>query len=99
MKREVKIIEAIRIKISLDKTNPLIWRELLVSRDITFYKLHHAVQIAMGWTNSHLFEFDTFGSAFLQPERMIIGIHQFIAILTFIKFYDSSKVFSFTVKQ
>lgn len=57
MKREVKIIEAIRIKISLDKTNPLIWRELLVARDITFYKFHHAIQIAMGWTNSHLFEF------------------------------------------
>jgi len=57
MKREVKIIEAIRIKISLDKTNPLIRRELLVHRDITFYKLHHTIQIAMGWTNSHLFEF------------------------------------------
>ena len=57
MKREAKIIEAIRIKISLDKTIPLIWRELLVPRDITFYKLHHAIQIAMGWTNSHLFEF------------------------------------------
>lgn len=57
MRREVKIIEAIRIKISLDKINPLIWRELLVPRDITFYKLHHAIQIAMGWTNSHLFEF------------------------------------------
>ena len=57
MKREAKIIEAIRIKISLDKTIPLIWRELLVPIDITFYKLHHAIQIAMGWTNSHLFEF------------------------------------------
>ena len=57
MKHEAKIIEALRIKISLNKTNPLIWRELLVSRDITFYRLHHAIQIAMGWTNSHLFEF------------------------------------------
>ena len=55
MKRDVKIIEAIRIKVSLDKTNPLIWRELLVPRDITFNKLHHTIQIAMGWTNSHLF--------------------------------------------
>jgi hypothetical protein len=57
MKREADIIQAIRIKIILDRTNPLIWRELLVPKDITFYKLHHAIQIAMGWTNSHLFEF------------------------------------------
>jgi hypothetical protein len=57
MKHELKIVEAIRIKISLDKSNPQIWRHLLVSRDITFYKLHHTIQLAMGWTNSHLFEF------------------------------------------
>lgn len=57
MKPEVKIIEAIRIKISLDTTNPLIWRELLVPVDITFYKLHHSIQLAMGWKNAHLFEF------------------------------------------
>ncbi|MEO7524417.1 MAG: plasmid pRiA4b ORF-3 family protein [Ferruginibacter sp.] len=57
MKPEVKVIEAIQIKIILNRTNPLIWRELLVPRDITFYKLHHTIQIAMGWTNSHLFEF------------------------------------------
>ena len=57
MKPEEKVIEAIQIKIILDRTNPLIWRELLVARDITFYKLHQTIQIAMGWTNSHLFEF------------------------------------------
>ncbi len=57
MKPEEKVIEAIQIKIILDRTNPLIWRELLVATDITFYKLHHTIQIAMGWTNSHLFEF------------------------------------------
>jgi hypothetical protein len=57
MKPEATVILAIRIKISLDRTNPLIWRELLVPSDITFYTLHHVIQIAMGWTNSHLFEF------------------------------------------
>jgi hypothetical protein len=57
MRSEVRYIEAIQIKISLDKTNPLIWRELLVPRDITFYKLHHVIQLTMSWTNAHLFEF------------------------------------------
>lgn len=57
MQPEANQIEAIRIKVILDKTNPQIWRELLVPKDITFYKLHHTIQIAMGWKNSHLFEF------------------------------------------
>lgn len=61
MKPEVKKNEAIRIKISLDNTNPLIWRELIVPADITFYKLHHVIQLAMGWKNAHLFEFNMEG--------------------------------------
>ena len=51
------MMEAIQIRINLDDTNPLIWRHILVSKNISFYKLHHTIQIAMGWTNSHLFEF------------------------------------------
>ena len=51
------MVDAIQIKISLDKTSPMIWREVLVPKDISFYKFHHVIQIAMGWTNSHLFEF------------------------------------------
>ena len=51
------MIEAIHIKISLDETSPSIWREVLVPKDISFYKLHHVIQLTMGWTNSHLFEF------------------------------------------
>ena len=51
------MIEAIKIRVNLDESDPLIWRELLVAKDISFYILHHTIQIAMGWTNSHLFEF------------------------------------------
>ncbi|MDB5152199.1 MAG: plasmid pRiA4b family protein [Mucilaginibacter sp.] len=49
--------EAIQIKISLDNTSPVIWREILVPKNYNFYKLHHCIQVAMGWTTSHLFEF------------------------------------------
>lgn len=49
------------IKISLNKTNPLIWREMLVPDNYTFYQLHHTLQIVMGWTCSHLFEFNIEG--------------------------------------
>jgi Plasmid pRiA4b ORF-3-like protein len=57
------MVEVIHLKISLDKTNPSIWREVIVPKDISFYKLHHVLQIAMGWTTSHLFEFVIEGSS------------------------------------
>ena len=45
------------LKITLNETNPVIWRRVLVPASVTFFDLHHVFQISMGWTNSHLFEF------------------------------------------
>jgi hypothetical protein len=51
-------VEAIiRLKITLNKTNPAIWRSVLVQGSVKFFDLHHIFQISMGWKNSHLFEF------------------------------------------
>lgn len=49
--------ETISLKITLNKTNPSIWRTVLVPSSVTFFDLHHIIQISMGWKNSHLFEF------------------------------------------
>ncbi|WP_026752505.1 plasmid pRiA4b ORF-3 family protein [Sediminibacterium sp. C3] len=46
------------LEIILDHTEPLIWRKIIVPTNFTLNRLHHAVQIAMGWNNSHLFEFN-----------------------------------------
>ncbi|MBN8687238.1 MAG: plasmid pRiA4b ORF-3 family protein [Chitinophagales bacterium] len=53
--------DIIRLNISLNDSAPLIWRELAVNSDISFAELHHTIQIAMGWKNYHLFEFNTEG--------------------------------------
>jgi len=45
------------VKITLAKSDPAIWRRVLVPSSVTFFDLHHIIQISMGWTNSHLFEF------------------------------------------
>lgn len=34
-----------------------IWRRVLVRGDMTLDRLHNIIQIAMGWTNSHLHQF------------------------------------------
>jgi hypothetical protein len=46
-----------QLKISLDRVQPPIWRRLQVPGDISLFQLHFIIQLAMGWTNSHLHEF------------------------------------------
>ena len=46
-----------QLKITINGITPPIWRRLLVSENITLYKLHHIIQITMGWSNSHLYCF------------------------------------------
>jgi hypothetical protein len=43
-----------QIKISLKHTHPPIWRRIEVPGNIKLDKLHDVIQIAMGWTDSHL---------------------------------------------
>ena len=47
----------LQLKITLKGIRPPIWRRVEVKDDITFYELHHVIQVTMGWWNAHLFEF------------------------------------------
>lgn len=55
------------LHVELEDIEPPIWRRLLVPAKITLPKLHDLLQLAMGWTDSHLHSFtighNTFGSA------------------------------------
>jgi hypothetical protein len=42
----------------LPGTDPLVWRRILVPEAYTFWDFHVAIQDAMGWTDSHLHEFE-----------------------------------------
>lgn len=46
-----------RIKVTLRHIAPAIWRRIEVPADIKLGKLHHVLQMAMGWTDSHLHGF------------------------------------------
>jgi hypothetical protein len=54
MAKERRIYE---VRITLSGSKPLIWRKLAVPSDITLGRLHEVIQIAMGWTDSHLHQF------------------------------------------
>ena len=46
-----------QLRVDLLDVTPTVWRRLLVPPTLTLPKLHHALQIALGWTDSHLHEF------------------------------------------
>jgi len=46
-----------QIKISLIGAKPPIWRTVLVAGDLGLGAFHDVIQVAMGWTDSHLHQF------------------------------------------
>ncbi|MBF0477705.1 MAG: plasmid pRiA4b ORF-3 family protein, partial [Deltaproteobacteria bacterium] len=46
-----------RLKVTLKRSKPPIWRRLEVRSDTDLEMLHNILQIAMGWSNDHLHEF------------------------------------------
>ena len=45
------------LRIELQYIEPLIWRRLHVAANIALPRLHSVLQVAMGWTDSHLHSF------------------------------------------
>ncbi len=63
-----------QLKITLRDITPAIWRRIQV-RDCTLDKLHERIQLAMGWTNSHLHHFRIsdrlYGDPWLMDENFV----------------------------
>ena len=52
------MIEAVaRVRIELRSVRPIVWRRVDVPLSSTLAALHEIIQVAMGWTDSHLHEF------------------------------------------
>lgn len=67
--RPAKAAEQIlQLKISLDHISPPIWRRVLVPDSMTLGELHDVIQLAMGWTNSHMHEFQVHGVSYGEPD-------------------------------
>jgi hypothetical protein len=56
-KKSVPGMSIYQIKIALKGSKPSIWRRVLLPGDIPLNFIHHVIQIAMGWTNSHMHQF------------------------------------------
>jgi hypothetical protein len=58
-----------QLKITLKDIRPPVWRRVLVSEDTILHDLHRIVQEVMGWTDTHLHEFDTGGGLYTAPSE------------------------------
>ncbi len=65
-----------QFKITLLECSPPIWRRIQV-QDCTLNKLHEHIQTAMGWTNSHLHQFEIKGERYGDPELLDDGFEDF----------------------
>jgi hypothetical protein len=68
-----------QFKITLLESKPLIWRRIQVKNG-TLDKLHEHIQTAMGWTNSHLHQFEIDGKRHGDPELIDDGFDDFECI-------------------
>jgi hypothetical protein len=57
-----------QLKITLSGIIPPIWRRIQVPSSIKLCCLHSAIQVAMGWTDSHLHQFEKDGKNWGVPE-------------------------------
>lgn len=61
---EVAAPAMLQLKVILVESHPAIWRRLLVPNDITLRRLHNVLQVACGWSNSHLHSFEVAGGRY-----------------------------------
>ena len=62
-------LSTFQFKITLMELNPPVWRRIQV-KDCTLDKLHEHIQTAMGWTNSHLHQFEINGKRYGDPQNL-----------------------------
>lgn len=67
---------AYRFKITLEQTNPAIWREIETT-DVSLGDLHALIQTAMGWTNSHMHQFKIGDERFTDGRFMVSDLDDF----------------------
>ena len=75
-----------RLRVELAEVEPPAWRRVEVPSDLTLDRMHEVLQVAMGWTNSHLHQFfsgsgidDPNAERYLMPfsiEEGMVGIDE-----------------------
>ncbi|MBI4192690.1 MAG: plasmid pRiA4b ORF-3 family protein [Betaproteobacteria bacterium] len=57
-----------QIKVTLNGIRPPVWRRLLVLSSLSLRDVHDILQVAIGWTDSHLHQFVAKGTFYGEPD-------------------------------
>lgn len=74
-----KSAQLFQFKVTLKDSKPPIWRRIQV-QDCTLDDFHFHIQAAMGWTNSHLHQFEIEGRRYGDPELLDEGFADFACL-------------------
>jgi len=58
-----------QLKVMITGTEPPVWRKVEIPKNANLGTLHDAIQGAFGWYDSHLHEFEIFGSSYGVPDE------------------------------
>ena len=61
-------IRMYQLKITLQGTDPPVWRRVAVPWNVSLSHLHYVIQTSMGWWNSHLYLFEIKGRQYSDPD-------------------------------
>ncbi|MDQ2791291.1 MAG: hypothetical protein DLM60_16385 [Pseudonocardiales bacterium] len=59
------------LKVSLRYMKPPVWRRLQVPSQTSLAELHHIIQVAMGWHDCHLHQFEVNGVHYADTEHLL----------------------------
>ena len=67
-------VKVLTLRISIERSDPEIWRRFQVTNEMTLDDLHDTIQIVMGWTDSHLHRFSIDGKRYskILPEIAVM---------------------------
>lgn len=80
MKPKTAATTVYQFKITLEEVDPPVWRRIQV-KDCTLDKLHEHIQTALGWTNSHLHQFEFGGVRHGDPDLLCEGFEDEEAVV------------------
>lgn len=73
---------AARVTIALLDVLPRVWRRIVVPAEVTLDQLHTVVQIAMGWEDDHLHQWESAGQRFGEPSDREITDERQVRLLS-----------------
>ncbi len=76
----------LRVKISLQETDPEVWRRVEVPSSVTLKQFHAVIQAAMGWDDDHLYRFERGRASLSSGKRLAEIVAARVKLITYV--YD-----------